>query len=109
METGHFPFLVTIVAVSCLTDVLCLHAALKISNAGTCFYGKALAQVLATIQIFQSQNMLNYTALHVHWSPEVENPTPACLFLFYSHSPATELGLYLNSWGLAFHKDLVPA
>lgn len=107
VETQHFPFIVTAAAVSCLTDVLYLQVALKISICMDMFYGKALAQVLATIQIFQSQNMLNCTALLVHLSPEVKTPL-VFVYSFCTYIAQQELGLYLSSWGLAFYKDLVP-
>lgn len=96
-EWRHFPFIVTVAAVSCLTDVLYLHVALRISICRNLFYGKALAQVLAAIQIFQSQNLLSCAALLVHLPPEVESP----LLLVYSFSThiaqQMELGLYLSS------------
>lgn len=93
METQNFPFIVTTVAVSCLTNVLsCIsHVALKICR--DLFYGKTLAQVLATIQIFQSQNILNMCIC-------LQKCRPPLLFVYsFYTAQQTELGLYLSSWG----------
>lgn len=74
---------------------------------GSAFIDRPLAQLLATIQVFPCQNKLNCTG-RVHLSLEVETSL-LLVYSFSTHTPQqTELGLDLNSWGMAFQKDPVP-